>query len=120
MQIAKYIGVQVGCFALDLLIFFTAYGLDIPVFYANTLSKTCSGIAAFLLQRHWVFQSTHQTITKQSLRYLSLWIANIPITSLLTAGLYHVTGNPLLSKILIDGLAFVINYLVSRRLIFNK
>lgn len=120
MSILRYIGVQVGCFALDLIVFMAAYWLGIPVFYANVLSKICSGVTAFLLQRHWVFKSTHESFSTQSFRYLGLWLANIPLTSWLVVVLYRVTENALVSKILVDGVAFVVNYIISRYFIFKK
>lgn len=120
MSILRYIGVQVGCFALDLIIFMTAYQIGMPIFYANVLSKICSGVTAFLLQRQWVFKSTGQPFSTQSSRYLALWLVNIPVTSWLVVGLYRVTENAFVSKILIDGVAFIVNYTISRYFIFKK
>lgn len=115
----KYIGVQVGSFLFDFLLFTLLSLAGNSIFASNFLSKIGSGLLSFTLQRHFVFKANQKSISRQFLLYLSLWVANIFGTSWLIVQIDALIDNRYFAKLLTDGIAFVINYLVSKHLIFT-
>jgi putative flippase GtrA len=116
----KYFGAQIVSFLFDFLLFTILSLTGNSIFISNFFAKIASGLLGFLLQRHFVFRASRNGASRQFLLYLALWISNIFGTSWLVVQIDAAIENRYLAKLLTDGLAFVINYLVSRYIIFSK
>ncbi|MCX2545066.1 GtrA family protein [Pseudomonas sp. COW5] len=121
MTFAKYMGVQLLAYALDMSSFLLfAYLLDGQHVLANIFSKLFSGVFAFFLHRHFTFQSTETSRRTQAIRYFSLLTINIPVSS----GLFYVTlaliTPPAFAKFVSDAACTAITYWISKVAIFHK
>jgi putative flippase GtrA len=120
MFAVKYLGAQIASFLFDFLVFALLSLAGNGIFISNFLSKIASGILAFTLQRHFVFKASKDPISRQIWLYLGLWVANIFGTSWLIIQIDSILDNRYAAKLVTDGIAFVINYLVSKHLIFTN
>ena len=121
MTFAKYMGVQLLAYALDMSSFLLfTYLLDGQHVLANIFSKLFSGVFAFFLHRHFTFQSTETSRRTQAIRYFSLLTINIPVSS----GLFYVTlafiTPPAFAKFVSDAACTAITYWISKVAIFHK
>ncbi|MBL0935504.1 MAG: GtrA family protein [Rhizobiaceae bacterium] len=119
MMIGRYTAVQVACFLLDFLIFTILIWAGLHPVASNLGSRIISGLTAFMAHRHLTFEATSGPVHQQARRYFALWVINLPATSLMVGLFAWISGNPFLAKIASDGVSFVANYLLSRRLIFT-
>ncbi|VVM36183.1 hypothetical protein PS662_03083 [Pseudomonas fluorescens] len=120
IRFLKYFSIQIGCFGLDFLIFAVLLHLGLPSAGSNAISKVFSGVTAFYVHTHFTFgdqQGAHATRAK---RYLILWAINLCFTSLLVGVLSAETGWPYVAKIFTEGVAFVLNYVISKKIVFNS
>ena len=121
MTFAKYMGVQLLAYALDMSSFLLfAYLLDGQHILANILSKLFSGVIAFFLHRHFTFQSTETSGRTQAIRYFSLLTINIPISSGLFSLALAFIATPALAKFVSDAACTAITYWISKVAIFHK
>lgn len=121
MTFAKYMGVQLFAYALDMSSFLLfAHLLDGQHILANVFSKLFSGIFAFFLHRHFTFQSTETSRRTQAIRYFSLLAINVPVSS----GVFTLTLTfivpPALAKFLSDAACTALTYWISKVAIFHK
>ena len=115
----KYFVVQLVCFLFDVLLFSFLIMLGFDVFYANFISKSISGALSFFMLGFLVFPSrlNHSFIT--FLKYLTLWVSNIFLSSYLVVLLIPFVGMAVVSKVIIDILMFNLNFFISKYLVFR-
>ena len=92
------------------------------IFLATVIARIISGIFNFSLNKIWVFEKkdSHDT-GNESLKYLALFIVQMIFSGLLTETLNNALNfqnSLLLSKILVDCILFVTNFIVQRFWIF--
>jgi putative flippase GtrA len=121
LTFAKYMGVQLLAYALDMSSFLLlAHLLDGQHILANICSKLISAVFAFFLHRHFTFQSTGSSKRTQAISYFSLVAINIPVSSGLFSLTLALIAPPALAKFIADAACLVINYWISKVAIFHK
>ena len=97
----------------------------VPLPVAAAAGFSCGGVTNFCLNRA-VFQGTGASATRQGLRYLALFLANLAVVSVavpaLTVALRHVDGLPapvVLAKIALTVLLVPVNAAVYRQWVFR-
>jgi putative flippase GtrA len=120
MMLARYMVVQVVAYGLDLGIFYVLYrsGAAEPV-VANLAGKVLSALFSFLAHRSFTFriQGAKRGIG-QAVRYFSLLALSAPISSAVLAGVLLLVSNVMAAKILSDVLCALLNFLLSKHLVF--
>ncbi|TSD66506.1 GtrA family protein [Inquilinus sp. KBS0705] len=87
---------------------------------ASLIGTISGGVTNFALGRVWVFKSKDETIPKQVIKYMAVWLGNLALT---TAGVFLVTHYIGLSYIISKALVSVVvgvsyNYFLQKRFVF--
>jgi putative flippase GtrA len=95
--------------------------LGIWYVYAAVLSAVLGGLLAFVFNKTWVFKQAQGKLTKQAVRYITVWLSSILLN---TFGLYILVENTdiseLYAKILVSILVGVFfNFLMNKYYVFN-
>lgn len=118
---SRYVGVQLLAYAIDMggFLLLTAAAGATPV-VANIGGKLAAGAFAFLAHRRYTFGvSGHDNARTQLVRYALLLAANIPVSSLLLAGLLHWIAWDVAAKFASDAICVVLTFAASRTLVFT-
>ncbi len=108
---------------IDWLITFFLGELEVmPVFYAGTLGAIGGGVLNFTVNRNWTFNSKHEKVSKQIVKYTLIWLGYLV---LFTACYYVFTEilkiDYMLSKVgLSVFLGVTYNYLLHRNFVFQE
>ncbi len=89
------------------------------VFAATVAARLLSGALNFFLNKHVTFRSRGDT-GAQSLRYLCLFLAVMLVSGGTVAALSRLPIPTVLIKIVVDGVLFVVNYVVERKWVFKR
>lgn len=85
----------------------------------NALSFALGLLVSYLLNRRWVFRSKRST-GPQFIKYSSLAVTNLAISTILVATLASVVGiNPFLAKLVAMALVATWNYFIFSKYLFN-
>src|ERR1700741_65305 len=93
--LARYIGVQVVAYGIDLGVFFALYRMEVagPV-VANLCAKVAAGLFAFFVHRAFTFRvQGPQGRGGHALKYFTLLALNAPMSSAILAGLMLFVAN---------------------------
>lgn len=118
----KHLISSLSSFLLDLLLFYVFYKSGLGIFIATILARILSATFNFLVSKYIVFDKKHKsTFVKEALSYAALALLVANISGLLVEYFSGFDLLPvLLIKIIVDGVLFVINYLILKRIIFKK
>jgi len=113
---------SLSCALLDLALFTCLSGLVFAhisngVALAVIVARLGSGATNYLLNRHLVFGRAHRST---AIKYLTLFIAQMTASALLTTILAATLLPALVAKILVDTVLFFISYTIQQRLIFTE
>jgi putative flippase GtrA len=93
------------------------------ILIATVISRCLSAVVNYGLNRRLVFNRTgHQTFVK----YATLFLVQMLASGYLTGGLAHLLAGfqsptvPLLAKMIVDSLLFLISYRIQRDVIFRE
>ncbi|MCA9935469.1 MAG: bifunctional glycosyltransferase family 2/GtrA family protein [Ardenticatenaceae bacterium] len=108
--------------AVDVTSFMLLVRVGNGIFSATVVARIISGMFNFSLNKIWVFdkKDSHNT-RNESLKYLALFITQMFFSGILTeafSSIFNFHNGLLLSKILVDCLLFVTNFIVQRFWIF--
>ncbi|MFY1866534.1 GtrA family protein [Achromobacter xylosoxidans] len=121
MRFARYLSVQVAAYAIDMggFILLSRY-LLVPVLVANIISKFCSGIFSFAVNRAFTFglQGADRA-WRQAVVYFSLMALTLPMSSLVLHGVLQIVTWPVAAKFISDAICLVINYWLTKRVVFR-
>ncbi|MCL1830655.1 MAG: GtrA family protein [Oscillospiraceae bacterium] len=108
---------------LDLLLFTIFNRLLLPIvmatriFIGTTSARVCSGLFNFFLNKSFVF-SSHTGTARFMLRYASVWVLILLLSSTGTYLLSVIHLPTLLSKVLVDGSLFWLSFYLQREWVF--
>ena len=122
MKFVRYVGVQVAAYAIDMGGFLVAlYGLGVTPLPANVFGKLLAGAFAFFAHRSFTFRVVGQSNpAKQAVRYVALLAFNLPLSSVVLAGMLHLVPQPMPAKFLSDVICVAITYWLSKRFVFQR
>ncbi len=127
IEFLKFSASAIICFVVDFLLFqlfFYILGSRAGLTYADTLStyiaRAISAPLNFILNRKVVFKSD-TSLLKSILQYVLLAVFIVVVNSFLVHVFITVLGmNSWLSKVLVESILFVVNYLIQHFIIFKK
>lgn len=121
----KYMSSAGICFFLDQVLFYVFRLLlinslgDSSIFIGATFARGISSFINYLINRDVVFNT--KNMDKTLIKYYSLVIIQLGISTLLVYLIYKITNNNTsIIKIIVDILIFVINYFIQKKYIFNN
>ncbi len=119
MEFARYVGVQILAYVLDMGGFIALTQLGAVPLWGNVFGKVLAGSFAFIAHRVFTFRgSIRHAASGQALRYWVLLAINIPLSSAVLWLLLLLRGSPVLSKFLADVLCLLLTYWLSRKFVF--
>lgn len=119
MEFARYVGVQLLAYVVDMGGFIALTHLSLPPIWANGASKVLAGLFAFLAHRTFTFEgSTRHAAGGQAMRYWILLALNVPVSSAVLAALMMVLDSPVWSKFIADALCVLLTYWLTRKFVF--
>lgn len=117
---ARYVGVQVAAYAVDMGGFAVLLATGMQPLAANVIGKVLAGVVAFVLHRRFTFEGArHGSFSSQLWRYALVLMANIPASSAVLAVLLHVIPVPVPAKFVTDVLILAVTYWLSKSVIFR-
>lgn len=117
---ARYVGVQVAAYAVDMGGFAVLLAAGTRPLVANVIGKVLAGVVAFLMHRRFTFKGArHGSFSSQMWRYALVLLANIPVSSAVLALLLHVIAAPVPAKFVADVLILAVTYWLSKSVIFR-
>lgn len=121
MRFARYVGVQVVTYGVDMGLFLVLFALaGWRAVAANVVAKVCAGVSAYLAHRYFTFDAArHGAHLRQAALYAGLWALNVPLATGLLA-LFLLPGMPaVVAKFVADVFCVGLNYWVSGKFIFT-
>lgn len=121
MRFARYAGVQVATYGVDMGLFLLLFSLaGWGAVAANIVAKVCAGISAYLAHRYFTFEpARHGKHLRQAAMYAGLWALNVPLATGLLA-MFLLLGMPaVVAKFVADVFCVGLNYWVSGKFIFT-
>jgi len=118
----KYNLIAIIATAIDFMVYVLLNKLNVWYVYAAVSGAVAGGLFAFWYNRNWVFQAKNGNISRQSARYISVWLTSIGLNTL---GIYLLvdkmhTGK-ILSKIIVAVIVGVFfNFLMNKYFVFNR
>lgn len=124
--ILSFLGSSIVCFIIDIFIYsffiyaiFNGEGTTSQIFIATLISRIVSSIVNFTINYKIVFKS-NENIKSSVIKYYSLAVVQIFLSSTGTAMLDRVILSPIISKIIVDFLLFILSYLIQKKMIFRR
>lgn len=125
-MIFKFAIVGIICFAVDYLMFYVFLYIMLKsnsdaedVFLASVLARICSSLLNFSLNYMVVFKSETNKFNS-FIKYYSLAIIQMIVSSLGVAGLTTLWQNPMILKPIVDLGLFFVSYYIQKIYIFSK
>ena len=121
MRFARYVGVQVVTYGVDMGLFLLLFALaEWGAVAANIVAKVCAGLSAYLAHRYFTFETARDgKHLRQAALYAALWALNVPLATGMLA-LFLVLGVPAVAaKFVADVICVGLNYRVSGKFIFT-
>jgi dolichol-phosphate mannosyltransferase len=109
---------DISIFAIFLKLVF-ASNTDMAILYSALIARLFSASINFTLNRRKVFAAKGKLIT-HAIKYIILCLAVAGLSSSIVELFYYLTGRePVLIKIMIDSILFIVNYRMQKRWVFK-
>lgn len=121
MRFARYVGVQVVTYGVDMGLFLLLFALaGWGAVAANVVAKVCAGISAYLAHRYFTFAAARDgKHLRQAALYAALWALNVPLATGLLALFLMLDVPAVAAKFVADVFCVGLNYWVSGKFIFT-
>lgn len=121
IQFARYLLVGVVTYGVDIGVFLLLFDLlEIDLLMANMVSKVIAGVFSFLVHRVFTFSvNAVGGSTQQAVRYFTLLVLNIPLSSLILYCVMWIIPLEIAAKILSDVLLVLISFAQSKFIVFK-
>ena len=103
---------------IDIVFFMIFIFGKMPIFYANIVARIISGFCDFTINKKWVFKESHTNDSKKIYGYISLFVVQMILNSIIVTFFSNYYGNLLILKILINLIIYVINFFIKKLYIF--
>lgn len=116
-RVLKYCASSVICAVLD----FGLYALCIiwfPIEESYVFARVASATANYQLNRRMVFHA--QASIRNAVGYFILALCVMAVGTLSVSFLSNIGMNKVLAKVLVDGILFICNYLLQKKVVFRK
>lgn len=123
-ETSSYIVVGILTTLVGLIIYQISLNIGFNIIEANTISTFVAILFAYISNKLWVFQSLSfepRVLIKEFFIFLSSRFATYIIdTTLLIILVANFLFDPLISKIFTSVLIIILNYIASKKMVFNK
>lgn len=102
-----------------LLFLFLLGNSDEMVIPATIMARLLSGIVNYSLARSWVF-GNQEKVAATLWKYILLFLGQMLLSSLGVRLLLNVLPIAVISKLLVDGLLFLLSFIIQHRVVFQK
>lgn len=116
----RYLSVQLVGYGLDMgtFILLVTYAAIDPI-PANIVGRLLSGVFAFFIHRRFTFhEAEHGAKVQQAMRYFTLMVVNLPISSLILSGTLWLIPWTTAAKFVADVLGVFLTYWLTKRFVF--
>lgn len=103
--------------AIDALLYLLCLRIGLDPRLCNAISYPTSGVAAFLMHRHWTFEAGAGRWKGQALRFGCMVAAGLAVSSAIIAIAVPLVG-PLPAKLLAVAGTLILNFSISRSIVF--
>ncbi|MEI8326647.1 MAG: GtrA family protein [Betaproteobacteria bacterium] len=120
-QILQYGTVGVFALGIDVGTFLLLRGMDFGIVPSNVLARLAGAIAAYCGNFLWTFSRSpiRAELLRSIWRYALLWVGATLVSTLLLTGLTKVGANERASKLGVEMLMPVLNFVISRHWVFR-
>lgn len=115
----RYLFGSIVCGALDYLFFSITFFISGHIFISESLARGLSGSINFVLNKHVVFRSDHDTLP-QIQRYILLCAVNLGISWAIIKSLTFIGVSEYVGKLIALGILFIANFAIQRLMIFTR
>ncbi len=122
LQMARYLGVGLFQFVLDLLLFLLFQHVGAAIVVANTASRLSAATAGYFLNRKYTFSATTAGGYSMVLRYWLFWAFMTALSSLLLLAwdaLFAGRWSPGLGKFLVEAALAVLGFFISKLWVYR-
>lgn len=121
----RFAGASLASAAVDLGVFALLgllLGLQgaMAIFGASVVARLVSGVVNFALNRSWSFSATQGRAGTQFARYVTLFVAQMLVSSLLVTLLVQLGAPAVAAKVVVDGSLFFVSYRIQRSWVFAR
>jgi putative flippase GtrA len=117
----RFCAVGLGNTAVDFAAFYLLALVGVPYLLAQALSYSAGVINSFVFNRKWTFRVTHKVNAWEALKFISVNVFSLLISSGLLFVLHDLNHlNLWLAKFAATGGGMVVNFMGSRLWVFNK
>lgn len=125
----KYIFVAGSSFLLDLGLFTLFSNLlatilqNVSILVSTVIARVISSFFNYVLNRNVVFSSDDKKVMDKTtlVKYYALVIVQMLISAALVTVIFNLSGwNKTLIKMPVDVVIFIVNYIIQKKVIFNK
>ena len=125
----KYIFVAGSSFLLDLGLFTLFSNLlatilqNVSILVSTVFARVISSFFNYVLNRNVVFSSDDKKVMDKTtiIKYYALVIVQMLISAALVTVIFNLSGwNKTLIKMPVDVVIFIVNYIIQKKVIFNK
>lgn len=120
-QIAKYVVVGLVALAIDVSSFTVLRYLGVDLITANVSARLAGAVSAYSGNHLWTFtqkNDVHQWLNT-SWRYLLIWFFATSLSTILITFLVNINLPETLSKLLVEMVMPILNFIISRYWIFK-
>lgn len=125
----KYIFVAGSSFLLDLGLFTLFSNLlatilqNVSILVSTVIARVISSFFNYVLNRNVVFSSDDKKVMDKTtlIKYYALVIVQMLVSAALVTVIFNLSGwNKTLIKMPVDVVIFIVNYIIQKKVIFNK
>lgn len=118
-HILKFI-VAGGLTTLIDFIFYMVLSLIISIVLAKAISMSIACSISFVINKKWTFKDKERYNLRQVINYILVQLINILVNTSINTGIYNIFRNKFIAFFFATLGAMIINYLLQKRLVFNK
>lgn len=116
-EFIRFIFSAVSSSVIDVGLFYIFAHFTGFVFWPNIVARILSGIYNYTINKHWCFKSNGKY---EYIGYFILFFIQMFASSLFVKLLSFVIGNLIITKMLVDLVIFIVNYIIQKRFIFRS
>ncbi len=122
-EMLSYVFWGVGTALVDFVVFTVVTAMGLDALLSNVISTFCAIIFAYVTNKKWVFKSKTNSLRElghEFFKFAEARIATLIMTEFILLFSKLIHGNDYIAKIIAMVLTVIVNYILSKLLIFNK
>lgn len=117
----SFLSFIVDLLAFSIILFFIKNKFASAILISSYLARIISSIFNYIVNKKYVFKYNNKDKDNSWIGYFILVIINITISGTLVSKIYNILHfNATILKAMVDGIIFIINYFLQKKIIFNN